>query len=472
MKKVNLNKILEFEEEYKLFDFKTSSGEKIWSLIRYQYIQSILEFYNKFDSAQITKPKKKIVEKIKYIIKTIYYNPLRLNFGKKKYLYLATATYDEIAGKNYNRITEPYAELFPDDSILVEESYNLTYGTPRTFQSVSFIDYFLVFSRIKGLITGVSDVESRAIDDLLAILKEKGPYTLSEPKWIELLKYLEKQLSRRRYLKYYYRCLFEKIAPEVIFIEGACYGNRVHIVEEAKQLGIKTVEIQHGFIGRSHPAYNYILNDEKDYIQHCPDFLLTYGEYWGEAVSVPCKTVAVGNPLLNRAVQNGENKAVGSFRVLVISSGVDFLGINELLTSYLLSDINDVDNVEFIFRPHPLEKPMLAERYQGLFDLGVKVSDSELYEDVALCSIVIGDFSTVLYEALAFNKPVFLIDNDYAKQYIQSSDILNQLNRVRDKYDLNNAISNKGENISQILSGKIWAKSWNENVQKFFSSIQ
>ena len=66
--------------------------------------------------------------------------------------------------------------------------------------------------------------------------------------------------------------LFRMIRPRAVLL--TCYYGKEPAIRAAKSLGIKVIEVQHGVIGREHPAYN--VHREMD--RSCfPDHLLVFG---------------------------------------------------------------------------------------------------------------------------------------------------------------------------------------------------
>ena len=65
--------------------------------------------------------------------------------------------------------------------------------------------------------------------------------------------------------------------PDAIFIN--CYYRPEYqaAIYSAKELGIKTIELQHGLINEKHGAYNIFTELDKNYF---PDYLLCFGEYF------------------------------------------------------------------------------------------------------------------------------------------------------------------------------------------------
>jgi len=473
MKLVNLSQLINFEEKFNLFD-EYVNDIQIWPLIRYQYMQGVLDHYNDFDVPQAKSITNNITKLISYTVQTIKFNPDKLNHPKRiDYLFFAKGTYKQIDGEFYNRITEPYAELFPSRSLLVEESYNFSYCMPRTFENIKFLDLYLIKTRLMVKLLGLEKKYVMVSKEFIDFIKLNSPYELPEDKWNQISKFLCSQLARQKFIVKYITRLIKRIEPKVIFIEEACYGNRAFIVKLAKSMGIKTVELQHGFIGSTHPAYNYgpkLLSNDKS---HCPDYILTYGKYWEKSISVPSQVISIGNPSLEKTVRNFNNvslKVENVFKLLVISSGVDYKQLSDIVIK-LIKQNEGKQEIKIIFRAHPLERPVMETRYKELISLGIKMSIVDLYEDIANCTLVFGEFSTALYEAMAFDKKVVMLDNRYSRQYVSTNDVLNVLEYVESAEELSEIIlKTQYDNIAHKLND-VWENDWHKNYHKFLGSI-
>lgn len=58
------------------------------------------------------------------------------------------------------------------------------------------------------------------------------------------------------------RRIIKSISPKVIVEVVGYETNKMIINEIAHEMGISTIELQHGVIGRGHIAYNYLINRE------------------------------------------------------------------------------------------------------------------------------------------------------------------------------------------------------------------
>jgi len=245
------------------------------------------------------------------------------------------------------------------------------------------------------------------------------------------------RFRRARHTLRHFESLLDRVDPEIIFMQTAAYGDRSHLINAAKRRGIAVAEHQHGWIGPSHAAYNYgkAMSNPKlrDYM---PDTLLTFGEFWSEQVRFPGRKIAVGKPHLDKLTAHVMPVGLRDKVVLVASSVLE----PEEMARFTLS-VRDALPADWriLFRPHPSERSSLHARYPLLVNAERVEFDRSLdvYESLASVRAVFGVASTVLYEALAFDCPVYVKQSRLSDLYID--DILGA--RVETAEDLARAVA-------------------------------
>lgn len=237
---------------------------------------------------------------------------------------------------------------------------------------------------------------------------------------------------------------YKKTDPQIVFLGLATYGNRWYVTKMLSDLGIPTVEMQHGIVNELDDAYNYSdkLMNNKIYFEYLPDYFLTYGEYWGKHIKNPSKKVVIGN-------YNFKN--INSADFLVKNSGIKkvLFAASTAHQSYidLLTDIFKKEpNYELIFKKHPANKEKAI--YYNKFKNSNKfklVNDGNLYEIFKEVDAVIGDGSSVLYEAKALGKEILIYKNDMS-DYSVPTDFGKWFNTAQELKDLINNLKYMQEN--------------------------
>lgn len=132
-------------------------------------------------------------------------------------------------------------------------------------------------------------------------------------------------------------------------------------------------------------------------------------------------------------------------------------------------------DMRILYKFHPAEYNMTTakDRFQNLADNGVEViaeNKHDIYFYLGQADYVVGNISTVLYEATEFNVQIYIIcggnyegsamlyENGYA-QLVTSADmladeILNSVpeNKKKDSYFEKNAIANMKRELNRIMS--------------------
>lgn len=211
--------------------------------------------------------------------------------------------------------------------------------------------------------------------------------------------------------------LLDRVAPSRIYMQTAAYGNRAADIALAHERGIKVAELQHGWMGSSHAAYNLgRVMREPDLVRCLPDTMLGYGEFWGRDIRFPGRFVPVGKPTLDRTLLQTIPWAERPHRVLFVSSNYSHDLVDRTL--HALRDALPGD-WSIALRPHPVERATAAATHAGV--LARDGVDLDLTSDAGAAlgasRAVVGFSSTMLFEALAYGCHVAVVDSPLADHY-------------------------------------------------------
>jgi hypothetical protein len=225
-----------------------------------------------------------------------------------------------------------------------------------------------------------------------------------------------KRASRAQYDEAEFKSLLDRIHPRRIYIEEAAYGHYAGYNRLAHERGIEVAELQHGWIGASHAAYNYGRAwFDTPLTSSLPDTLLTFGHYWGENLRFPGKTVPTGKPLLEFAAESARPYTERPHRLLIVSSVYE----HEKLTAAaaLLRQLLPA-SWEIALRPHPSERAEAETQFANVLSRGISI-DQELDVNASISSsrAVVGMVSTVLFEALPLGVHIGVIETGLAEFY-------------------------------------------------------
>lgn len=309
----------------------------------------------------------------------------------------------------YDQLYAPYYDLF-HSPLIFSTSFRFQVFRPTEYEKNTYLeDYVAVIATIKSYYRrGVSEHDA-AISNVCNEIQEQ--YSFPSPEKITNI--LRTQLPKVKYYHDYVDDIVPRMVGNVAFIHCASYlGLTGEITRRFKEYGVKTVEVQHGYVGPEHYAYNYPSgNAEPAMKEYLPDYYLTFGKYWGEQIQTPSTIVTVGNPMLDRSVEDLQKKSSSrSNSILVVSQGTvtsKMVKIAKYLSQALPKHT-------IIFKLHPGEVPF-THRYEDLkkyHNVQIRTYDN-IYELIASSEIIVGYNSTTLFEAIAFSgKRIFILNND------------------------------------------------------------
>lgn len=210
--------------------------------------------------------------------------------------------------------------------------------------------------------------------------------------------------------------LIDRTRPRIVFYDNGSYTYNCEPIGLMKDAGVYVVEPQHGWIGPSHPAYNFgKLFARPELRRGLPDEVLTFGSFWTDGIRHPGRVTSIGKPHLERqaALASGGRPK----EILVVSSRTD-PAATDAFVMQLRSGLPDSWSI--VFRPHPGEREQTAERYPRLAEAeGVSVDlEPDVYESLKRSRVVLGEASTVLFEATAFGCHVIARDSAFADNVI------------------------------------------------------
>jgi hypothetical protein len=453
------------------------TGMLIWPFIRYNILSTILEKQNNYETPHSSKRKMGFISLMLYLRDTYRYSPFRIK-GEFPILFITTAldcTF-KINGKYVNRVHDYFVMQYPQSSMVLESSKRGEYILPRIIPNYASYDYLNIKAAIKTRIRvlGANKVPTdinRFVDD---ISKKFGKYLSSKE-----LKNIKKMLVVLDYRIYYMRkfCqkLIDKIEPKVIFINCASYGGLTAcLIKTAKENGIKVGEFQHGLINIQHVAYNFsneICNyaDFKDYL---PDYLLTYSNKLINGIQNPSKIIAVGNPHLITMIEKykptGLSSSNNRLTILIVSQGT-LSRVFVDLAYRLANKFDKYKDYKIIFRLHPGEVPF-KERYSILLDKhNIEISkEGDIFKLISDADIIVACFSTTIFEALSFGKPVFILDNETSRMHIPS-DIGIWFHDYDELYQLIRQWQKENDH-KESSTRYIFERNWQANYEKFLKN--
>jgi len=244
------------------------------------------------------------------------------------------ATNPIILERSFNgKIFEPYYgfenRFFLEDSLAILVSLNSKFQNVNFKERKNISDYARWIAEIYDLKEVEENIEKMLFDGLKKTnsIKNMVKNTFASNSTIKIC-----FLNRSSYL-------------------GWWRGTITRILHE---FGFKILEIQHGFVSKSHYAYNYPDNIVKnpDHVsqKYLPDYLLMFGKYWADVVNTPSKKVILGYPYLDEIAKKLPiNIKEISNRILIISQGT----VTEKMANIAIELSKKLSKYEIIFKLHP-----------------------------------------------------------------------------------------------------------------------
>lgn len=412
------NLIHDFNEiENKYFEI-VFSGLQVWPLVRENIFSEIqikvenISSKNKSDKNQSLGKKIKlfliiILSTIKYVVK-----PKR----KVKYLFLNHPRKKLIDGKYYDIYTDPIISGISESYIVLEGLFQLKHLRPSFQRKVLFADLFDFWPRLLSFLFAkkLSRKQCEILEKIETDILEKFNVK------IDLKSKVRLELYRAKVSSKWLKSLLKKLEPELI-IEIVGYNRLVkHVNIAAKELNIKTIELQHGYISEQHPSYNFSIGINN--VQTFPEYLGVWSDYYKDKMNPPIKVdniIKCGFKYFDEQSKRAQKKKQNT--ILFISQGTIGNNLGKLAIQIAKKAPNQI-----VYKLHPGEMQDAKSRYLNLYNVNnLTVDDekaSDLYERILEAKVVVGVYSTALIEAASLGKKVIIVGLpgwEYFKELIE-----------------------------------------------------
>ena len=223
---------------------------------------------------------------------------------------------------------------------------------------------------------------------------------------------------------------FKRSKVQDLYLVDA-YSNQ-WIVLAAHAARVKVHEIQHGFVNEFHPAYSYPLGSPK--LDHTPDELLLWGEFWAESVSLPTGMTAKvsGASRAFNETRDALSKISRDPKQLMFTSQG---AVSEELQKAAVAAALALPDFNVIYRLHPNEDLAAYPQTGVPKNFSYSHKTPVFLELLAQSTYLVGAFSTTLYEGMALGSKVLVLPLpgfENMKRAIESGDVtvISDLNRI------------------------------------------
>lgn len=402
--------IKSFNEIEKEYFNKKINGIFIWPLLREKVYADLNSISNNTKKSGQSDKEQSLSKKIRSFLAIVSntFNFFLKHKNKVGYLFINHPRKKLVNGFYYDLYTDPIINDLKEDYFVLEGLFQLNHLKPSFQKNILYADIFDFWPRLISLLW----TPKFTVDEvnLWKSLEEKFENEFGLD--VSILEPAKKEYVRARISIWGIKKLLKKLQPKLI-IEVVGY-NRLckHVNIAAKELGIKTIELQHGYLSDKHVAYNFPKGIET--VNSFPDYFGAWSSFFDKGrVRFPIssdKIIDVGFKYFHEHFDKVKNKAVYEGSILFISQGT----IGDKLSKVAL-ELSQLSDEKIIFKLHPSEIQDAHVRYPELYSLKSEhfiiddSIDSDLYKRIIEAKIVVGVYSTALLEAASVGKKTVVL---------------------------------------------------------------
>jgi len=406
------------ESDYNLLDYNIND-KYIWQYCRFHIFEKVLIKAGIIKAPHsIFSAKKK--EILSYIFSSMFKSPFYIPPKTEVLIF---------EHKRKKQINEKWVDIYTENISDFINNKNVSYITNRDSgkhfphdRKIFHLDLFVVAAQFSAKMRFVKNKDicysfNQINDKIGEVFNIK----------FDLVKELNYYLSVYSVYLYLYRRLLQKMKLEKIIIV-VNYNNYVPLCQAAKELQIPVFEIQHGIITKYHMGYSYP-NVIKNSLIGFPDYLIVWDRHLSKLNEIPLSEDRfIVNK--NNHISNGIKKYLQIEKqkktIAVISQG----SIGASIAEVLFNNIEKLKDYVIHYKLHPgeyksfvsYEKISKLQKYENV--IFYNDDNIHLYEILARCEIVIGVYSTVLFESTFFNCKLIILNlpgHEYMENYIKNN---------------------------------------------------
>lgn len=455
---------LELEEELNVFDIEID-GVPVWERIRLTVRRQVMyskDIWSQFHS-QLESNWRNYLRGIGLFARNfIYRNPYFAD--EATFLFWGHERRKQLEdGQWWDIYCDPIHDTLELDYLHVESLHVNQHLTPAKTDRLYYLDISQYYPTIRRKL-GLTDFSFESQD--AERLKEiENAFAERFDADIVLQCMIRRELIDRRARKGLYKRLLRRVQPEVVVVVVS--NGKETFIEACQDSEIPVVELQHGIITKY--EYQYAFAGDRTKVMF-PDYLLTFGDHWTEAVPYPIprsRVLTVGYPYLEENLRKYEN-ATQSDQVLFLSQGPVGPTLSKIAVKMSSSTRFSGD---VVYKLHPGEFERWEDEYPWLMNSDVTVIEGDeppMYRLFAESQAQVGVYSTAIHEGLMFGLDTYLIDLpgvEYVSDLYEdgqiplletADDVLTEMNADRTqsvdmrRYFEPNAVENIAETLSNI----------------------
>lgn len=372
------------ELECELFNLKDDRVDQFWDVVRREVY---MEYYHRGHAAGNSHKNEvksyRLVRLISAIFQDLSYYISKLGVRS---LVISNTRYVDAMGLQFDKASDNIISALGSDAFIMNQR---TQGIKYKYRFTSgiLLGYFInKYKRYSANECNKNRIHESLIKYLGEDLLPKGLIDNAYRGF----------LAKRAYFDFLFTV---KRFKTVYFVQN---GNLKGMVAAAKKHHIKTIEIQHGSFEVSHPAYSYPSGiSYSDSRILMPDYMATFGPYWGHNFNLPVNEIL---PIGNDFYYQTPKRAVPENHIVIVSSSVHA----NYLIPFTLQLASKYKDIKIYYKLHSGEGIDNA----AFKDCNNVIVISEEYNATELiykAALVIAINSTVLYEALNFNRKIAIV---------------------------------------------------------------
>jgi len=395
--------ILYLEDKYDLLDFEID-GVKPWQLMRVQIDYDLGKVCGVMDTPHTTMNFKDKVFNALHILKSsIFNNPFFAS--QSDIVVFPHSRVRKIDGEYIDIYTHYFEQKLHEENknfIEIENPIFAKHYKPKEPWRY-YNDFILVAKNIISKFIKIKAIDNDIIEKVQTEIENRvGSYDLKQL-FINTVK-----KSKVEYVLY--KILLKRLQAKQIYLVVS-YGGFGTMIKVAKDLGIETIEFQHGNFSKYHYGY-YFGEDNKD-LDYFPDKFYVWNKYWQNLINFPIddKNIIIKKfDFMENKINSYKHIKREKNKAIVLSQGV----LGDKIAEKIFQNWDYFKKFEIVYKLHPGE----YDRYKGYENLMSLVENEnvtiateiDLYELFSSCEYQIGIFSTALSEGVEFGCKTILLD--------------------------------------------------------------
>ena len=424
-----IDEFQQFEEKYGYL-VDEIDGFRYWAYIRFSLYMQIEDVLNNQGRPSVNNYRPSIKEVFSIIKNLTIKNPLL--YKQHKQILFFTHARRSLVGEKYECIyTDRIRDEFPENSISGEFIFGTRHLEPAYTKNLLKLDVIDVWPAVVlKIFNGYFKKRDAALISQFNKIGEDISSKIYEVFSVNIAATTITQMIIKRY--YWHRMkkrfltrLIVNISPSVIVEVVGYETNKLIINEIANDLGIPTIELQHGVIGRGHLAYNYKVKRNYPFL---PRYIFMFAQYWKDECNFPIddkNKIITGFPYMESQIKRYpilEKKINDPIVILVLSQPEFSKKLKGFITDAIKLAAEKGLKVKFIYKLHPSEY-RLSNKTWSCFEEYDNVSIVNntaipLYTLFAQADIQVGVTSTAVFEGLAYKLKTFIYHIEKTETYM------------------------------------------------------